>query len=76
MDSLQWSYLTATQWGKILDEIEKFEGILKIWDARTGRFLEVKVYWGNSEDEPFEVSSTGEILTFRNCKCNIIDMGY
>ena len=76
VNSLKWSYLTATQWGAILDEIEKFEGTVKIWDSRTNKFLECKIYWGDAEEEPFEVSKTGEILSYKNCKCNVIDMGY
>lgn len=76
LDSLQWSYLTATQWGAILNEIEKFEGVLKYWDARTNGFLEIKVYWGNAEAEPNDVDASGRILNYKNCKCNVIDMGY
>lgn len=76
VDSLKWSYLTASQWGSILNEIEKFEGELRIWDARTAKFLTFKVYWGDAEEQPFEVDSSGKILTYRNCKCNVIDMGY
>lgn len=76
VDSLQWSYLTATQWGAILQQIEKFEGTVKVWDARTGGFLDFKVYWGNAEEEPFEVDDDGRILSYINCKCNIVDMGY
>lgn len=76
VDSLQWSYLTTTQWGAILQQIEKFEGTVKVWDARTGGFLDFKIYWGDAEEEPFEVDDDGRILSYRNCKCNIVDMGY
>lgn len=75
-DPLQWSYLTADQWSKILQEIEKFEGTVKIWDARTRGFLTFKIYWGDAEEQPFEVKESGEIISYRNCKCNVIDMGY
>ena len=75
-NALQWSYLTNSQWGSILREIEKFEGTLKIWDARTNGFLSIKVYWGDAEETPFHVDSTGKILDFKDCKCNIIDMGF
>lgn len=76
VDSLQWSYLTATQWGSILKEIEKFEGTVKIWDARTNGFLTFKIYWGDAEESPFEVDESGRILSYTDCKCNVIDMGY
>ena len=74
-DSLQWTYLTEEEWGSILQEIEKFKGTMKIWDARTHGFLNIEVYWGNASEEPYEVDETGRILTYKNCKCNIIDMG-
>ena len=76
VDSLQWSYLSAAQWGSILDEIEKFTGTVKIWDARTSKFLTFKVYWGDATEEPYVVDSSGRVLYYRNCKCNVIDMGY
>lgn len=76
VDSLQWKYIKAEDWGNVLKEIEKFEGVLKMWDARTKGFLTIRVYWGDSEEEPFEIKSTGEITSYKNCKCNIIDMGY
>lgn len=76
VDSLQWSYLTATQWRSILQEVQKFTGTVKIWDARTDGFLTFKIYWGDATEEPYKVSSTGEILSYKNCKCNVIDMGY
>ena len=76
VDGLQWSYLKAAQWRTVLKEIQKFEGVLRIWDARTDSFITLRVYWGDSSEEPFHVSPTGEILDFKNCKCNIIDMGY
>lgn len=77
LDSLEWGYLTASEWSSILTEIEKFEGTLKFWDARTQDFLTISVYWGDASDEPFTINpATGEILDYINCKCNIIDMGY
>ncbi len=77
LSSLKWTYLPAATWQKVLIEIEKFTGTVKFWDARTGGLLEIQVYWGNSSEEPFNIDPiTGEILSFTNCTCNIIDMGY
>lgn len=77
LSDLKWDYLTAATWKTILTEIEKFEGTVKFWDARTSALLEIKVYWGDASEEPFNVNSaTGEILDYVNCSCNIIDMGY
>ena len=35
LSDLKWDYLTAATWKTILTEIEKFEGTVKFWDART-----------------------------------------
>lgn len=77
LEPLKWSYLPASTWSTILQEIEKFEGVLKLWDTRTNAFVEMQVYWGDASDEPWHINtSTGEILDYRNCQCNVIDMGY
>lgn len=76
-DSLVWKYLTASEWRSILQEIEKFEGELYFFDNLSGTFVTRKVYWGDASEEVFRINpSTGEVLEYLNCKCNIIDMGY
>lgn len=74
-DSLKWSYLTVEQWHEILVEIEKFECNVTFYDALTMSFTTRKMYWGNASEEPYEVDEEGRVLTYRNCSCNIIDMG-
>lgn len=76
VDGLQWSYLPAETWSTILQQIEQFTGTLKIWDARINNFTTLQIYWGDAEEQPFEIDSTGKILSYRDCKCNVIDMGY
>ena len=76
VDGLQWSYLPAETWSIILQQIEQFTGTLRIWDARVKGFVEIQVYWGDAEEQPWEVAPSGEILSYVNCKCNVIDMGY
>lgn len=77
LDSLQWKHLTAEQWREILVEIEKFEGQLTLWDNLSGTFKTYRVYWGDASEEIWKIDkTTGEVLEYINCKCNIIDMGY
>lgn len=76
VDGLKWSYLTASQWSSILTEIQKFTGTCKIWDGRTKKFITFKVYWGDASETPFEIAKDGEILSYKDCSCNVIDMGY
>lgn len=74
---LQWKYLSASDWRKIQNEVDKFEGELYYWDNPTGSFKTRRVYWGNESAEVFKIDpSTGEILSYINCAVNIIDMGY
>lgn len=76
-DSIKWAHLTATQWRAILQEIEKFEGELYFWDNLSGTFVTRRVYWGDASEEVFKINpTTGEVLEYINCKCNLIDMGY
>lgn len=76
-DSLEWKHLTASEWRSILVEIEKFEGTLRYWDNLSGTFKTMRVYWGDASEEIFKIDpTTGEVLEYINCKCNLIDMGY
>lgn len=77
LDNLEWNWLTAADWGAILAEIELFEGELEFWDALSGGFITLKVYWGDASEEIWKVDpNTGATLEFCHCKCNIIDCGY
>lgn len=77
INNLQWKYLTASQWRTIQTEIDKFTGTLEFWDNASNSFKSITVYWGDEEAEPFKINpSTGEVLSYINCKCNLIDMGY
>lgn len=76
-DNLYWPHLKASQWQTILNEIEKFEGDLTFWNALSGAFETIRVYWGDATEEPFKVNkATGEVTEYINCQCNIIDCGY
>jgi hypothetical protein len=76
-DSVEWAHLTAVEWRAILLEIEKFEGELYFFNNLLGQFQTMKVYWGDASEEPFKINpTTGEVLEYINCKCNIIDCGY
>lgn len=75
--SLEWKHLTAAEWRRIQHEIDKFEGTLRYWDNPSGGFINRKVYWGDESAEVWKINpTTGEILEFANCKCNLVDMGY
>lgn len=76
-DSVEWAHLTASEWRAIQTEIDKFTGTLTIWDNPSGTFKDIDVYWGDESAEIWKINpSTGEVLEYANCKCNIIDMGF
>ena len=75
LSNLKWSYLTADQWHRILTHIEGFRSLLSIWDAASNDYINLRVYWGDASEEPYEVDENGRFLSYKNCQCNIIDMG-
>lgn len=76
-EPFEWTYLTAQEWHEIRVEIEKFQGSLPIWNALTNSFETVLVYWGDYTATPFKTDiHSGEVLSYRDCRANIIDMGY
>ena len=77
IDALEWEFLPANTWRTIQQQIELFEGTLEYWDNLSGSFKTIKIYWGDESSEPYRVNkSTGEVLEYAKCKCNIVDMGY
>jgi len=76
-DKVVWKFLPASVWRSILVEIEKFEGELYFFNNLSGSFETIRVYWGDASEQIHRIdSTTGEVLEFVNCSCNIIDMGY
>lgn len=79
-DSVHWSYLTYDQWLKIRRMIENFECNLTYWDDYENKIVTRRFYFGDSSATPFEWDSKNHAvakpLSYINCQCNIIDMGY
>lgn len=76
-DGIEFPHLKDAEWSSILNEIEKFEGILLYYDTRTRTFQNLRVYWGDASAQPFKINKvTGEVLEWIHCQCNLIDMGY
>lgn len=79
-DSVHWSYLTYDQWLKIRRMIENFECNLTYWDDYENKIVTRRFYFGDSSATPFEWDSrnyaVAKPLSYINCQCNIIDMGY
>lgn len=77
IDSLEWPYLDATTWAKALREFEKFKCSIRYYDPVKETWMTRWMYPGDRSMEVWEIDKkTGQPISYINCKCNIIDMGY
>ena len=75
IDTLEWSWLTASQWGEILSLISSFYFYVTFPDPVSGSPITVKMYCGDRSAEPYWVDSNGNPTYYTNCKVNLIDTG-
>lgn len=75
IDGLEWSWLTAEQWGQILSVLSHFFVYVTFPDPVTNAPKTVKMYCGDRTAEPYWVDENGKPTHYRNCKVNLIDCG-
>lgn len=75
IDSLEWSWLTANQWEKILSILNNFFFYVTFIDPVKNTRKTVKMYCGDRTAEPYWLDDYGEPTHYRNCKVNLIDTG-
>lgn len=75
IDGLEWSWLTAEEWGKILSAIKDFYFDVTFSDPVTNKRKTIKMYCGDRTGEPYWVDGSGTPTHYRNCKVNLIDTG-
>lgn len=75
IDGLEWSWLTAEEWGKILSAIKDFYFDVTFSDPVTNNRKTIKMYCGDRTGEPYWVNGSGTPTHYRNCKVNLIDTG-
>lgn len=75
IDGLEWSWLTAEQWGQILSVLSPFFVYVTFPDPVTNAPKTVKMYCGDRTAEPYWVDENGKPTHYRNCKVNLIDCG-
>ena len=77
VNNLEWKFLKASDWRTIQQLVDEFEVTVRFWDNPSNAFVERKMYWGNEDALVHKIDPvTGEELEYRNCKVNLIDMGY
>jgi hypothetical protein len=75
IDSLQWSFLTATEWSTILRLFDDFRVVARFPDMVNNRFTTLILYPGNRTAIPIEWDDEGLPTMYKSCKVNLIDCG-
>jgi hypothetical protein len=75
IDGLEWAWLTAEQWERILQVISGFYFYVTFNDPVTNLRKTVRMYCGDRSAEPYWVDKDGKPTHYTNCKVNLIDCG-
>ena len=75
IDGLEWPWLEASEWNRILSLISGFYFYVTFTDPVTGCPRTVKMYCGDRNAEPYWVDRAGQPTHYLNCKVNFIDTG-
>lgn len=73
--SLTWKVLKPEEVSLILNCVEKFSGDTRYFDAKAGRFITRRMYWGDYSVETYWVDTGGRPKLFTNLSTSLIDMG-
>lgn len=75
IDGLEWAWLTADEWGRILSILSNFFVYVTFVDPVSNSRKTIKMYCGDRTAEPYWVDGSGKPTHYRNCKVNLIDCG-
>ena len=75
IDGLEWAWLTAEEWSRILSILNDFFVHVSFIDPVTNAEKTIKMYCGDRKAEPYWVDENGHPTHYRNCKFNLIDTG-
>lgn len=75
IDGLQWSYLDAETWSRILKEFEEFVVTVKFPDMKNNCWKTERMYPGNRTAKVWEEDDNGFPTMYKDCKVNLIDCG-
>lgn len=75
IDGLEWPWLSAAQWERILKILSNFFVNVTFNDPVTNNRKTIKMYCGDRTGEPYWVDKNGTPTFYRNCKVNLIDTG-
>ncbi len=76
LNNLEWGYLPAATWEAVLREFNKFQVTLEYFEPSLGKRITRQFYPG---DRSYNIGKVDKVnarpIDYRNCKCNLIDMG-
>lgn len=75
IDTLEFPWLSAAQWGQILSLMSNFYFPVTFTDPVTNASRTVTMYCGDRSAEPYWIDKNGKPTWYRNCKVNLIDCG-
>ncbi len=75
IDSLEWPWLDAATWSKMLKVLSDFFVYVTFVDPVKNDFRTLKMYPGDRTAEPYWVDGNDKPTFYRNCKVNVIDCG-
>lgn len=77
LDSLEWAYLDAKVWARVLRELKKFKVLIRYYDPVEEKWMSRYMYPGDRSFKPNKIDrKTGIPINYIDCKCNLTDMGY
>lgn len=75
IDGLEWPWLPAAEWEKILSVLQDFFVNVTFFDPVTTERKTIKMYCGDRSAEPYWIDKNGKPTHYRSCKANLIDVG-
>ena len=75
LNNLDWPWLTAGEWSKILRTLSSFFVYVTFPNPVTNSLITLKMYPGDRAAEPYYVNGNGEPTHYCNCRVNLIDVG-
>lgn len=75
INDLEWPWLSAEQWEKILSKMSDFFFNVTFPDPVTGKKKTIMMYCGDRTGTPYWVDDNGNPTWYKDCKVNLIDTG-
>ncbi len=75
LNNLEWPWLTAAEWSRILSILSNFFVYATFPDPVTNKLITIKMYCGDRTAEPYYVDGSGMPTHYRNCRVNLVDVG-